>query len=100
MDEKEWMEWETKIITTSGLISNQPLWLASIVQSLDSSNYGNTLFYNGVDTSSEIKLVVPFALHVTNTVVFNIPMFFSKGLYINMNANLDYITMQFKQQQR
>lgn len=78
---------KTKRITASGLICDRPCWVYSMIGNDYDSASSLMNVHNGRDTGGEIKLDLSGTTYGSDIVVFNIPVYFSKGVYVNFASN-------------
>lgn len=78
---------KTERITASGLLCDRPCWLYSLI----GNDYANTEslmnVYNGRDTGGIIVLDLSGSKYGSDIVIFNIPVYFPKGVYVNFTTN-------------
>jgi len=82
-------------ITSSGTLSTKPcLILSVIVEPDNASNKSQAKLINGETSSQEILVVLKAQYsHPTHNGPF--PMYFNRGLYIDLTDNVDSCTVQF-----
>lgn len=86
----------TKDLIISGLICDKPCWLYSLSVSEVSAAYGQFVFYDNNAASGKVRLRIYVAQYRTIPIVFNHPIRFKRGLYLNFATSGDYAFVQYR----
>lgn len=89
---------ETKYMTDSGIVCNCSGWLFSVVVSGVTASPVKFAFHNGFDSNAAVMFQGAVARYQLGFLPFDLPLYFSKGLYFLNVGNVDYITTQFLQE--
>jgi hypothetical protein len=82
-------------INVTQLVAIGPIRVLSIIYAATAAA-SSASFYNGKNTDSVMKIRMSQALAVGQSIVFDRPPIFDKGLYIVVNAATTYITVQWE----
>jgi hypothetical protein len=83
----------------SGIISQRPCWLWSVVLYGAAANANNIKLYDGQDTTGSLELQIGAAQYTSTPVIYHKPKWFSKGIYIEEVAGTCAVSLQFSEQQ-
>jgi len=89
-----------RCFTASGVVSQKPCWLYSVVLTGEAANANNIKLYDGQDTSGDLELHIGAAQYTSTVVVFNVPKFFSRGMYIQEVAGTCTVALQWREHLR
>jgi len=96
MDEKEWPEWSFDCKAASGQFLDGPGWVKKITLTADGSNPTNVAFYDGHTTSGKHKVTLRTITNRTQDVNFDIPFKVDQGLYAEVAANVECVSVQYR----
>jgi hypothetical protein len=88
-----------KYSEASGIISQRPCWLWSVVLYGAAANANNIKLYDGQDTSGSLELHIGAAQYTTTSVVYFKPKWFSKGIYMEEVAGTCSVAFQYSEAQ-
>lgn len=94
--EKEWKEWITRNLTADELLNLGPCWVKYIALSSNSSGIATVNVHNSQDTSGEVLLYLTTIDDDHSSDMFEIPVFFSQALYVNIGSNAASFIIQYK----
>ncbi|KKN25077.1 hypothetical protein LCGC14_0888600 [marine sediment metagenome] len=80
----------------SVVLSTNPCWLFSLVVMSQQTTAKVLTVRNGDNTSAPIILKVYASLYDNPVIVFNQPIYFNKGLYLEFGTNIAAVTVQYK----
>ena len=94
--EKEWKDWITESIIADRLLYSGPCFVKYVSLQSGSTGTGIVVIYDGHDTTGKIKY--RFFVDVKNlkSVNFSIPIYYDKGLYVDIGTNVLLFTIQYK----
>lgn len=78
---------QTKRLTASGIICPKGCWVYSLIGNDYDSDNSLMNVHNSHDTTGEIKLDLAGSKYGSDIVIFNIPVYFSKGIYVKFDTN-------------
>jgi len=78
---------QTRRITSSGLICDRPCWVFSLIGNDYSNTYSLMNVHNGRSTAGTIILDLAGNSNGSDIVVFNQPVYFTKGVYVEFSSN-------------
>lgn len=87
---------KTDLCTASKLVCDKPCWLYSIIFTAGSSNQNIYIVRDGFSIADKAKINKDIYKYNTVPVVFQYPMRFNKGLYIEFNTNGYRVFVQYK----
>lgn len=88
---------KTEYVTASKIVSRSPCWVFAAIASETAADIKKATFINGHDSAGEIKLIVSARWVLHGSIIFLHPVYFSKGLYVEMDSGLDNVFVQFKE---
>ena len=78
---------QTKLLTASGLITDRPAWVFSIIAEDYDSTTALITIYSGRSTGGEAKLALSAGYYSDGDIIFNMPVFFKDGIYVDFTSN-------------
>lgn len=81
----------------TGLISEKPGWLYSLVFASTGAAPNTIVIHDGQDTSGKIELTLSIDQYVTVPIIFSKAKYFSKGLYLSVSAGTVYVAFQYRE---
>ena len=71
-------------MAASGLICDEPCWLYSLELAENNNSHAQIKLYDGQNTEGKVRTSIRSNVYLTASIVYNVPKFFSKGLYIEL----------------
>jgi len=96
MEESKWKEWSCDCKTVSGQFLDGPGWVKKIVLTADGSNPANVSFYDGHNANGKHKTTLRTVANRTQDVNYEVPLRVEQGLYGELSANIECVSVQYK----
>jgi len=96
MNEDEWKEWSYDCKDASGQFLDGPGWVRKLTLTADGSNPANASFYDGHNTGGTHKTTLRTVANRTQDVPYEIPFHVEQGLYGELSANIECVSVQYK----
>jgi len=96
MDEKEWSEWSYDCKSASGLFLDGPGWVKKMTLTADGSNPSSVSFYDGHNTNGQHIITLRTIANRTQDVEYGVPFKVQQGLYADIAANVECVSIQYK----
>ena len=96
MDEKEWGEWSFDCKDASGLFLDGPGWVKKMTLTADGSNPASASIYDGHTTGGKHKITLRTVANRTHSSDYEIPFHVEQGLYAEISANVECLSIQYK----
>ncbi|MHA2265232.1 MAG: hypothetical protein ACXAEN_22790 [Candidatus Thorarchaeota archaeon] len=85
----------TERTTGNQVVSNTPSLLFSIIICSDSNGAATATIYDGSSTAANQKIDVAVIDDDMRDLVFNPPMYFSRGIYVEHGSNITSIVIRY-----
>jgi hypothetical protein len=82
----------------SGIVTNSPCWLFSIVGSSSSATSVILTVRDGILEASLAKMILYCSLSCNPAIVFNQPVYFKNGLYLQFATGVNAANVQYKEE--
>jgi len=92
---KEWKQIAAEYFTADRLLCNTPCFLFSVLATGYHDDNGEIKLYDGQGAIGNPKYHIRTAARVSFFVAFNPPVYFSKGLYVDLVDKMDAVTVQY-----
>jgi len=96
MDEKEWPEWSFDCKAASGQFLDGPGWVKKMTLTADGSNPTSASLYDGHTTGGVHKVTLRTVANRTHSSDYEIPFHVEQGLYADIAANVECLSIQYK----
>jgi hypothetical protein len=91
-------DWTLKAMTADALLSKVPVFVKGVCMQASSSGNATVAIYNGVDTSGEKLMAVHSQQYGQCGKEYEIPVYFNRGLYIDIGNNVALFTIQYQEE--
>ena len=92
---KEWKQVAVEYFTADRLLCNTPCFVFSVLATGYKDDNGEIKVYDGQSASGNPKYHIRTAARVSFFVAFNPPVYFAKGLYVDITDKCDAVTVQY-----
>lgn len=98
MDEQERKQWSYDCKDVSGQFLDGPGLVKKLTLTADGSNPTSTSFYDGHTTGGTHKITLRTVANRTQDVEYEIPFKVEQGLYADIAANVECVSVQYKKE--
>jgi len=92
---KEWKQVATLYTVRDILVCPTPCFLISVFMQGDSSDDGTFQLINGHNVNGEVKYVPRTPPQSSLFIDFSVPVYFSRGMFLDMINKVDSVTVQY-----
>jgi len=89
------MKIQTAFVLASGLITDKPCWLFSVICTESSTTPKSLYLRDGLVDGTPIILMLPAVVYGNGVAIFNYPVRFKNGLYLVFDSGLETAFVQF-----
>lgn len=92
---KFWRKIAKRRMTADGVVSESPAFIFSVIIASDGGGEADADLYDGHSASGEKVLDLYCADEVMAGLRFNPPMFFNRGIYVDIGTNCESVVVQY-----
>jgi len=96
MNEDEWKKWSYDCKDASGLYFDGPGWIRKLTLTADGTNATSVSFYDGHDTKGKHRITLRTIANRTQDIDYSVPFHVDQGLYADIAANVECVSIQYK----
>lgn len=93
---KDWMDWITINITVDQILCKGPCFIKHICLSAGTGGAATTGVHDGIDANARRGLYLTAITSAHFTDDFSIPVYFSKGLFVDIGSNVASFVIQYR----
>lgn len=86
---------QTEYLTASGLVCAKPCWLFAVIAGSTQTTAKVLTIRDGSVVTDDIKMKLYCSVYNNPAVVFAMPVYFKKGLYLEFATNVDFAFVQY-----
>jgi len=96
MDEQEYKDWSYDCKAASGQFLDGPGWIKKFTLTADGTNTTLVSFYDGHTTGGRHIITLRTVANRSHSIDYEIPFKVEQGLYADIAANVECVTVQYK----
>lgn len=96
MDEEKWKDWNYDCKAKSGQFLNGSGRVKKMTLTADGTNPASVSFYDGHTTDGTHKITLRTVKNQTVDVEYEIPFRVEQGLYAELSANIECVSVQYR----
>jgi len=98
MDEKDWPNWSYNCKAKSGQYLDGPGRVKKMTLTADGTNPASVSFYDGHTTAGQHKITLRAPKNTSVEIEYEIPFWVVQGLYAELSANIECVSVQYRKE--